>query len=344
VTAKRALCLSIAWLLGIGASTGASSPAGRVLQPVENRQGFLITVRDQRVEVESPGGQRTVARLREGEVLSTAAETREGWIAAGGRLRHPGVELLIVSGGSGGVRRLPSPGGGRVPLELRPTLLVDGGRLAGAAWLEGTDVRSLAVRAAAWNGAGWDEPVTVAGPAAGSQTGLVGAVLDDGSWLLVWAAHDGSDDELVWSRTRGSRWSPVRPLHAPNETPDVTPALIADGGGALVAWSRLEEGEYALLLSRLDDGDWATPRPAAPPGSLFPTFTRPGAHPLLLYRTARTRGWAAYELAAGVPELLAVTSAASGERPALVPEGTDALRFRWAEAGDDARVRWEPLR
>lgn len=350
MTAKRALCLSIAWLLGSGASAvGASSPEssktpdGRVLQPVENRQGLLISVHDRRVDVELPGGSRTVSRLRDGEVLTTAAETRGGWIAAGGRQRDPGVELVILDGGAGGVRRLPSPGSG-APFELRPTLLVAGGRLAGAAWLEGADARKLSVRAAAWNGAAWETPVTVAGPAAGSQTGLSGAVLDDGSWLLVWAAYDGADDELMWSRNRGSRWSPPRPLHAPNDTPDVTPALIAEGGTALVAWSRLVEGEYSLLLSRLEEDGWSEPRPVGPPGSLFPSFTRPGVQPLLLFRTARTRGWAAYELAAGAPELLAATATADGSRPALVPDGAGALRFRWAAGDGETRVDWEPLR
>ncbi len=139
---------------------------------------------------------------------------------------------------------LPAPPG-QVGVDRRsPVLLVRKETLLGIAWLEGDTASSLSVRAAAWDGDAWQDVETVSAPGPGSQTGLTGTVLADGSWLLAWSAVDGEDDEIVWSRRAGDRWTPVRPVSENNHVPDVTPVLTAAGTGALLAWSRYD-GEGA---------------------------------------------------------------------------------------------------
>jgi hypothetical protein len=214
------------------------------------------------------------------------------------------------------------------------------GRLRGMAWLEGVARNRFAVRFAAWNGAAFGPAETIAPPGPGSQLALAGTRLADGRLLLAWAAFDGEDDEIVAAlRSADGRWSAPAPVAAGNATPDITPAVTADGEGALVAWSRFAEGEYRVAVARFDGERFREPRFAAGAGSLYPSFEpAPAGGARLLYRTARPRGWAVAELdrSGGVRRTVALASE-ERERPRVDFDG-DRVRLSWGTGADERRV------
>jgi hypothetical protein len=134
--------------------------------------------------------------------------------------------------------------------------LVEGSELGGLVWLEGSPAGGMGVRAAAWEDGRWAQADWIARPGKGSQTGLAGVVLRDGSWLVVWSAFDGQDDEIVSARRAGDGWQAPRRVVADNRVPDITPALAVTNQGAIAAWSRfdgtgLQPGARALERGRL---------------------------------------------------------------------------------------------
>lgn len=343
-----AVCLLLA---GAGAPVAAAGATGGIdtpdpLQAERDTRGAVLTAVDDggaRLEL-APGPEPGVSlRLPPPADATGATEYSDlallddGWVAAGSYTAGDGFRHLWLQRGTAAARALPEPPGRRARLRHDPALLVDGGRLAGVAWLEGQDQRSLAVFAAAWDGRGWSAPRQVAAPGPGSQLALSAAVLGDGSWLLVWSAYDGEDDEIVWSRRIGDTWLAPARLSADNPVPDITPALTVTDGGALVAWSRYDGHSYRLRLARFDGGAWGGERWAAAAGSLFPSFSGGGDRPRLLYRDARARGWSLLELdAAGVERSHASAAATPGVRPVVEVE-------RWGRAAGVARLRWPGL-
>ncbi len=312
-------------------------------------EGFTTVLRDGGALLYAgPGG----ARLAPGDggavdlplppqaELTGLVATAEGWLAAGAA--GEGLLLLAIEGGE--VRALPTPDDPGAALRQEPQPLVRDGRLAGLAWLEGGDRQSLAVRAAAWDGAGWLEAETVAPPGPGSQLALAGAVLADGTWLLVWSAFDGGDDEILWSRRSRGTWSPPQRLAADNPTPDIAPRLLALGDQALAAWSRYDGGHYRLMLARFSGRGWEAPRAVGPPGSLYPSFHRMGERTLLLYRTARPRTVTVLELdrLARVQRRAVLPDQRAGEP---VPTALDGggIVLAWPPPAGAVRVPWEPL-
>jgi hypothetical protein len=301
--------------------------------------------------VEMPSGQVVAPRLPAGARLETVAGLGAGWLAAGTRpVASGGSEILLLAGEGETVSPLPAPPGRTAQLRREPLPLVDGDRLAGLAWLEGAGPRALAVRFAPWNGAGWGEPETVSPPGPGSQLALAAARLGDGSWLLAWSAFDGHDDEIVWSRrgagaadAAGTTWSRPRRVAADDEVPDITPALVATPGGALLAWSRFDGEGYRVVVARFRDGRWEAPRTVGPEGSLFPSFepgTATGAR--LLFRTAAPAGWSVLDLdAAGRPRRSAAVPSADDARPVVRDAGPAALSFRWPASGVERAAAWE---
>lgn len=285
--------------------------------------------------------------------LDGVAGEGDGWALAGSR-QDPGNpnhrRLFLMTGGATGTPRpLAEPPGQTGPERRFPVLLADGGRLAGLAWLEGDDVASFAVRAAVWTGRRFRAPAAVSRPGPGSQMGLSGAVLADGSWLLAWSAYDGEDNEIVWSRRLGNQWLPARPVSTDNAVPDITPALVATRDGALLAWSRYEEEGYRLRLARLDGNEWHGERAAGPAGSLYPSWTTTattagGDRPRLLYFTALPRGWVAAELdGSGRTLREAAVVAPYPERPAVLGSGEN-LEMRWPARRQAATAAWRVVR
>ena len=288
----------------------------------------MSVARDQ-ARLELPGGGTLRLKLPErAEVSALASLDRGGWAAAGSSTGEDGRRRLFVFiGDRSGSRPVPEPSGQRGTSRRGAVLLVEDGRLAGLAWLEGDGDGALAVRAAAWEGQAWRTPEAISIPGPGSQLALSGAVLADGSWLLAWSAFDGKDDEIVWSRRTAEGWSPVRQM-SDNAVPDITPALAVSTKGALMAWSRYDGQSYRLHLARFADGRWLDERAAAPAGSLFPTFHESEDGLFLLYRTARPKGWSVQEID-GTGKALRQIDVPSDppERPVIA--GGARLRLRW---------------
>jgi hypothetical protein len=324
------------------------------LSAAERAPALVSTTGEARLEFVT--GRRIAAKLPQGAELEASAALDTGWLAAGTQpaAGTSGARDLLLLTGDGGVdsqavSTLPSPPGRTGTLRQEPLPLVDDGRLAGLAWLEGDSRRSLGVRFAAWNGAGWDMPQVVAPPGPGSQLALTAARLADGSWLLAWSAFDGKDDEIVWTREHSGAWSRPRRVAADNAVPDTTPALTTVSGGALLAWSRYDGSDYRVVTSRFRNGKWTRPETAAGAGTFYPTFEPAGAgKPLLLYRTADPQGWEALAVdTAGRPLRRAAVPAASEAsartRPQIT-ENAEGVSFRWPAAqgpGAERAAAWE---
>ena len=299
-----------------------------------------------------------VALPPRGEIASLAPLGTGGgreWIAAGSFSEEESSRLFLVTGDRTGSRPLPEPAGQKGAVRLNPVLLVEDGTLAGLAWLEGDGGTKLSVRAAAWDGRSWGAVETVSLPGPGSQAGLTGAVLADGSWLLVWDAVDGEDDEIVWSRRpgrQGETWTPVRPVSLNNHVPDVNPTLTATGSagstgsGALLAWSRYDGEGYRLRTARFDgigEGHWKDERAAGPTHTMHPAFVRDGDHIWLVYRSGQPRSWAVLELSdSGRTLRRASALSALDERP-VVREESEGLRLRWPASKWEAGSSWEKV-
>jgi hypothetical protein len=302
--------------------------------PVQaTREGLVLIPQGNSARLELPGGGTLSLSLPERAEVSSLAATDGGWAVAGSFPDAAGRQRLFLLKGNDKVfQALPEPSGQIGEQRRGPVLLVDGGRLAGLAWLEGDGLRSLAVRAAAWNGKKWQAPQVVSHPGPGSQLALTGAVLADGTWLLAWSAFDGTADEIVWSERVGASWLPVSRLSAPNKVPDITPALTATTGGALIAWSRFDGHGYQMRMARFEHGAWSDEHVAGPSGSLYPAFLGASDRPRLLYLEAAARSWSVLDMDAE-GKVLAKASLSSPSRslsrPVVDSMPAGSVRLRW---------------
>jgi hypothetical protein len=292
-----------------------------------------------------PGGGSLALPLPPKAELSALAGVSGGWVLAGSGIDRDGRRhLFLVGGDRDGVHPQPVPGAQEGLARLGAVPLVDGGRLAGIAWLEGDGGQALSVRASAWDGRAWGPVATVAAPGPGSQLALTGAVLADGSWLLAWSAFDGEDDEIVWSRRLGESWLPARRLSADNAVPDVTPALAAAGDGALIAWSRYDGNDYRLMLARWSGGEWRDEAVAGGAGSLYPRFIGGGDGPRLLSFAARAGGWAVHDFdARGRLVRRTLVTSKLRERPVALAGGEGEIRLRWPDRGRELAGRFRAV-
>jgi len=67
-------------------------------------------------------------------------------------------------------------------------------------------------------------------------------VLDPTNELWVfWSANKGSQDDIVYKRTAGQRWSETRLVHEKNEVPDFQPrAVLTKEGDINVVWRKYD--------------------------------------------------------------------------------------------------------
>ncbi|MEO8195575.1 MAG: hypothetical protein ABI689_02510 [Thermoanaerobaculia bacterium] len=317
-------------LWSAGGTTLRGSPSGYVLRTASGERPLTLPAG---VEVEE------LFALRQRAFLSGRQAPERP--APGDAPRR---DLYLALLDAEGLHALPTPAadpdGGRLRENAVP-LASNAGELAGLVWLEGADRQSYAVRAATWDGLGWSATATVAGAAPGSQLALSGATLADGSQLVVWSRFDGQDDEIVFSRLAGGRWSAALPLAADNAVPDITPAVVAVPGGALATWSRYDGHDYRVVLSRFDGQKWSAPAWVGAAGSTYPTLLpaeraeraaqSTGAAAWLTYATSSRRGWAVVELDADGHALRRGEVAdAPAARPALAAQPPGEIRLLWA--------------
>jgi hypothetical protein len=323
----------------------AAPPALELVQPVLSTKGVLLVSSPHQATVERPSEEPQEISLGAGERLTEIAETRRGWVAAGVRATKRGRrELVVVMEDAAGVERLTLPGRQKKRLRILPTLFTEDDEFSGIAWLEGDDFRSLSVRFVEWTGAGWGPVKKVSRPGRGSQTGLVGTVLRDGSHLLVWSAYDGGDDEIVWSRRRGSSWSRPKRLTVNNRTPDIMPAVAPMGSGALAVWSRSDGDDYRLMSARFDGRRWKRPKLIGPAGSLDPRFVELDAGLFLTYQNAWPAGWSVVEIGqGGEPRRRAGVQQRLDKRPVLAQPGSREVTLLWPQKDGVHTVEWERL-
>lgn len=295
-------------------------------------------------------------RLPADAALESVAGTDAAWIALGHRPRGERRELFVLLGqGASGPRRFLPALPASAPVQEHSVALLADSRLDGLVWLEGTDERSLAVKAARFKNGRWSAPRTISPPGPGSQLALAAARLSDGSYVIAWSAYDGEDDEILWSRGRpAGAWSAPRPVAPGNRVPDITPALVSTGSGALLSWASFDGNDYRVrtaAFSAEGKAPWSAPRTIGPPGSAFPTLEKTAEGIRLLARTAAPRGWEAIETdALGKPLRRAAISTGESpaadrtERPRLLPTAAGALTFRWPADGKSAQAdlsaRW----
>lgn len=311
----------------------------------------LVSGRDG-LQLELDSGARVDLKLSAELALESIAGTDASWIALGTRPRGDRRELFVLLGqGTAGPRRFLPALPAAAPVQEHAVALTVDARFAGLVWLEGTDERSLAVKAARFKDGHWSAPRTISPPGPGSQLALAAARLADGSYVLAWSAFDGEDDEILWSRGRpGGSWTAPRAVAPGNRVPDITPALISTGNGALLSWARFDGNDYRVVTSGLSADRWSAPRTVGPPGSVFPTLERAADGIRLLARTAAPRGWEAIETDAGGKPLrrAAISTAGSpaadrSDRPRLLPTAAGAVTFRWPADGADGKTAFADL-
>jgi hypothetical protein len=283
----------------------------------DGEQPWLLRASATGAWVERGGAVAARLELPPGARVSALAGGPDRWVAAATVPRSGGGDLALWQGGGDGGAPLPALPPRRGALRHDPQPILDGGRLVGLAWLEGQALDRLAVWSARWNGGAWREvgPASEVGP--GSQLALSAAVLADGSWLLAWSADGGRTDEVVWSRRPGGpgrSWSKPAALPGGEDVPDITPALRADGDGALLVWSRFDRGDYRLMQSRFQRGSWSTPRWLGDPGTMHPSWEGQA----LLFRDARNGAWVGAKVAEGRLTPLLAESAPPEPRPLLL--------------------------
>ena len=189
--------------------------------------------------------------------------------------------------------------------------------------------------------------VSPQGPRA--QLALRGTMLSDGSWLLVWAAVDGVDDDIWWSRRTTSGWTEPARVHPDNQVPDIQPAVIAVPGGALVAWSGFDGRDYRIRLARFDGAAWEEKQAESGRGAIEPTWRRHSDGQILMFSSVAPRTWSVVDLddRAAVVRRASVPATRS-DAPLLewAPEGQPRLRWPETAPGRPAVTQeapWEPL-
>ncbi len=325
-------------------ATMAAIPASGVSPALQANgvQGQLVAVATPKGwVVEGPGVQQTLPTKSDIEVTAFVSQG-DRWFAAGTTVDEAGRPRMVSFEGSGaGVRSLTSPNVTGAHLALpRLTTTTDG--LGVLAWLEGESRETMAVRAAVWGADGWSNAIEVA-PAGGSQLALAATGLADGSALLAWSWFDGNDDEVVWSRYNGTRWSPRRRTADDNNVPDITPNVLKRPDGAWLVWSRYDGNDYRVNMAQLTSGAWTPAKVIGGAGSLFPSLIDSNGSALMVYATAVPRTWSVMELGTdGAPGRRASVERTTKERPIVTPRDEDQIDLHWhgLEKSRTSTVRW----
>ncbi|MEM7349682.1 MAG: hypothetical protein AAF657_02675 [Acidobacteriota bacterium] len=256
-----------------------------------------------------------------------AAEGR--WFAAAVARDAQGPRLELATGDGDRVDSLAAPTVTDAPLLAQPIFVTDTARVHALAWLEGGAHNRLAVHAARRVGNAWGTTEIISPAGLGTQTALTSTVLADGTWLLAWAAYDGTDDEILWSRWSNGAWSAPQPVATDNRVPDITPTLRATAEGALLAWSRYDGNDYRVNVAHFDGIGWTEPAIIGTRGSTFPRFSDV-SELTLTYQHADPRAWAVAELdATGQVLRRATVAEPRPDRPFLAVSGS-TVTLEWA--------------
>jgi hypothetical protein len=334
-----ALVAAVALAAGRGSGWAAPGVA------VGSQARALIESPDGAVRVEAPDGSSQSLALPGNVELRRVESLARGWVGLGTQAVPGRRDLFLLDSDLAQAAELPPPPG-LVEERYAAVPLIDQGELVGVAWIEGDAQASTSVRAAAWDGAAWGEPEVVSPTTGFAQLAVSAAVLDDGSWLLVWAAVDGHDDEILWSRRENGEWSAPERVHEDNAQPDILPAVAAVEGGAIVAWSWFDGADYRMRTARFDGTTWALDPPFGAKGSLAAGFERGASGLRLLYSAVRPAQWEVLELdQRGAPRRRGVVPRVVEGRPQIIAtaQGGTMVRFPALEAWEQpvtAPITW----
>ncbi len=329
---KLVACAAFALLVG------ASAADAQLLRTVDAGGGLYLQQVMSRALIHEPDGEVSELSMPQGTSFRRLERLEGGWMA-GGQVDVLGLtDIFLFRSVDGERSSFPAPPNpAESPLRINAVPLVEGGKLKGLAWIEGVEVRETAVYAASWSGTDWAPAELVSPIGPGTQIGLTGTVLADGSWLLAWSAYDGNDDEIVWSRRAEGVWVEPQPLHAPNDQPDIVPSVLAIGPGALAAWASSDGSTYRVRLASFDGNEWSDRPFVGPRRSVRPNLIREGQGAQLLFRTLVPYTWTLLELdAAGAVGRRAEVPTESTFQPGLAPRPGLAPLFEWP--GEDITV------
>ena len=330
-------------MLFAGALLRAQQHSIALIQPTRDASGVVLFSRTGDARLEIAGGAGKALPVRKNETLSRIEADASGWLIAGTIDRPSRREIVLIEVDRSHSRRVDAPDKQTDPFRLNPNLLADRRQVQGMAWLEGPDMKSLSVRLALHDDYDWSDPVVIPRPTRGSQTGLSGTVLEDGSWLLVWVGHDGSDDDLFFSRLVGDSIAQPRRVTPNNSVADVMPSVMATEQGALLAWSRETDGEYRIHVSRFEGGHWTDAKTIGPAGSIEPSLAYEVDRARISYREAWPRRWTVAELdSLGRPTRRVEVEAQNEHRPAVENSSGDRLELVWS-TGQRSEAIWEPV-
>jgi hypothetical protein len=338
---RAAVVLGIALLPGL---TAVRAQVEVRLSPIGDR-GLALVDGPRGYRLENAAGAFQELEVPAGVGLTAVRELSDGWIVAGTILSDEQADLLLIRESEGMQTVIEAPGS-RVGRSRRgPVPLVERGSLVGVAWLEGDDRERNAVRAAGWNGDSWGEAEEVSPVGDQAQLALDGAVLGDGGWLLVWAAVDGEDEEIVWSRRSAGDWSEARRLHRDNGVPDIVPRVVGVPGGALAAWSRSDGSDYRLKLALFDGEEWIDSGFKGERGSLFPDLVSHDTGATVLYKTVLPPTWSFLDVDRGRIRRRAAIERVGSQRPLIESRSGSQIILRFPgvlpSAGLRGSVPWE---
>jgi len=317
-------------LLGVAVLAASASGAGVFQATREGGELYAVQGRET-LRIGRLGGIEEEVEIPPGASIQDLEPTRSGWLAAGHSPTPEGTELLVLEQSEGTISSLPVPQVLGAKLSGQPILLIQDDSLVGLVWAAGNELRGLEIWAAEWLYGKFADPELVSPQGPGSQLAPRGVVLDDGSWLVVWAAFDGEDDEIVWSRRIQGEWTKPARVAGDNAVPDITPALAAIDGGALLAWSWYDGNDYRMKTSRFLTGTWTGPRSFGERGSLYPSLIQTDEGGLLLYKTVEPASWT----------VLAFDRQGTASRRAVIPVDVEERPLLAIDEGDGALLRWQ---
>lgn len=329
------LALSTCLTFAFGAA--GEEPSAAAVQLVSSQGDHHLAWTDGR-KMQLPVGRSAV-------VSPPRVDGEQWWVTAAERLPEA-QQISLIAGRGEQVSRQIVVRDAADKVLFGPKPVVDAAGVQGVLWLEGTEIRQSAVRYARCRDDRCTAAKTLSPPGTGTQTALSVTVLADDSWLAVWTAYDGEDDEVLWSRFRpdatqeGGAWSTPLPIATGNRVPDITPQVLATPGGALVAWSRFDGRDYRVMVSRFDglrladEGrpattTWSEPLQVGGRGTVYPEFL-PTATPTLAYRQAVPGGWTLVRLdPLGHPIARAHWTTDEKQAPVVTALDEEAVSLQW---------------
>lgn len=283
--------LSILWALPLCILLVSSTVSAQSLQSVQADGTPVVVTRAQDgLHLERGATEPELLPLAVGSVAHDLRQSSDGFLLAAVEPTDVGSRIAVLASRDGEVVRLPELPEPTGSLLREPTLLSNSQGLHGLLWLESDTPTSQKLYATRFDGESWQEVAVVAPRGPGSQMALTAAVLDDGSWLAAWAAFDGQDTEILWSRAVAGQWSKPRTVAQGNQVPDITPHLLAVPGGALLAWSRYDGNDYRVMVARFEGSEWQLPLVLGGAGTVYPRF-QGGERPALVFQQAVPAAW-----------------------------------------------------